>query len=130
MAQLPQHSLDFFLKFICQYQHSFWLFDHSCISSLLQEPKGSRSILFFEILTYLIFFRYWISVGAQPSDPVQRILFRAGLLPPPPMVAMGLKGGARDRRPIDPLSGRYPIPKQPSKAIEGTEAVKIEDLKA
>lgn len=52
------------------------------------------------------FCRYWLSVGAQPSDPVQRILFRAGLLPPPPMVAMGRKGGPRDARLVDPLSGR------------------------
>lgn len=52
------------------------------------------------------FCRYWLSVGAQPSDPVQRILFRAGLLPPPPMVAMGRKGGPRDTCPVDPMTGR------------------------
>lgn len=34
------------------------------------------------------FFRYGLSVVAQPSDPVQNLLFRAGVLPPPPMVAM------------------------------------------
>lgn len=50
--------------------------------------------------------KYWLSVGAQPSEPVQRILFRAGLLPPPPMVAMGRKGGPRDTRPVCPLTGR------------------------
>lgn len=50
--------------------------------------------------------RYWLSVGAQPSDPVQRILFRAGLLPPPPMLAMARKGGPRDRRPIHPMTGQ------------------------
>ncbi|ERN16703.1 hypothetical protein AMTR_s00051p00226050 [Amborella trichopoda] len=49
---------------------------------------------------------YWLSVGAQPSDPVKRILFRAGLLPPPPMFAMMHKGGPRDNRVIDPLTGR------------------------
>lgn len=59
--------------------------------------------------------RYWLSVGAQPSDPVQRLLFRAGLLPPPPMVAMGRKGGPRDTRPVDPLSGRVTMPEQPTK---------------
>ncbi|KAJ6765482.1 30S RIBOSOMAL PROTEIN S16-LIKE [Salix purpurea] len=42
--------------------------------------------------------KYWLSVGAQPSEPVQRILFRAGLLPPPPMMVMGRKGGPRDTR--------------------------------
>ncbi|KAL8102593.1 hypothetical protein AgCh_027205 [Apium graveolens] len=51
--------------------------------------------------------KYWLSVGAQPSDPVQRLLFRAGVLPPPPMLAMGRKGGPRDTRPIDPMTGRY-----------------------
>ncbi|XP_048234680.1 30S ribosomal protein S16-2, chloroplastic/mitochondrial-like [Ricinus communis] len=50
--------------------------------------------------------KYWLSVGAQPSEPLQRILFRAGLLPPPPMVAMGRKGGHRDTRPVDPMTGR------------------------
>lgn len=61
----------------------------------------------YSTLTSLAFFlRYWLSVGAQPSDPVQRLLFRAGLLPPPPMVAMGRKGGPRDTRPVDALTGR------------------------
>ena len=50
--------------------------------------------------------KYWLSVGAQPSDPVQRILFRAGVLPPPPLLAMGRKGGPRDRNPIHPMTGR------------------------
>nr|GEU83584.1 putative ribonuclease H-like domain-containing protein [Tanacetum cinerariifolium] len=60
--------------------------------------------------------RYWLSVGAQPSDPVQRLLFRAGLLPPPPMVVMGRKGGPRDTRPVDPCSGRVLMPEEPAKA--------------
>lgn len=47
-----------------------------------------------------------MSVGAQPSDTVERILFRGGILPPPPMLAMAHKGGPRDRRPIDPMTGR------------------------
>lgn len=64
--------------------------------------------------------RYWLSVGAQPSDPVQRILFRSGLLPPPPMVAMGRKGGPRDTRPVDPLSGRFVTPaKKPTDGSNG-----------
>ena len=46
-----------------------------------------------------------MSVGAQPSDPVERILFRAGILPPPPMLAMAHKGGPRDRQLIDPMTG-------------------------
>ncbi|CAI0387949.1 unnamed protein product [Linum tenue] len=54
----------------------------------------------------IVYSRYWLSVGAQASDPVQRILFRAGVLPPPPMLAMGRKGGPRDTRPVDPLTGR------------------------
>ncbi|KAG6502082.1 hypothetical protein ZIOFF_041969 [Zingiber officinale] len=54
--------------------------------------------------------KYWLSVGAQPSDPVQRILFRVGILPPPAMLAMARKGGPRDTRPIDPMSGRYLTP--------------------
>ena len=46
-------------------------------------------------------------MGAQPSDPVQRILFRAGMLPPPPMLALAKKGGPRDNRPVDPLTGKF-----------------------
>ncbi|EEF37488.1 30S ribosomal protein S16-2, chloroplastic/mitochondrial [Ricinus communis] len=48
---------------------------------------------------------YWLSVGAQPSDPVRRILLNAGLLSPPPMVVMGHKNGPGDRRPADPVIG-------------------------
>nr|CAB3483518.1 unnamed protein product [Digitaria exilis] len=47
-----------------------------------------------------------LPVGAQPSDPVERILFRAGILPPPPMLAMAHKGGPRDKHPIDPMTGK------------------------
>ncbi|PKA50838.1 30S ribosomal protein S16, chloroplastic [Apostasia shenzhenica] len=55
--------------------------------------------------------KYWLSVGAQPSEPVQRLLFRAGLLPPPPMAVMARKGGPRDACPIDPMTGRYLTPR-------------------
>ncbi|GAA0148797.1 ribosomal protein [Lithospermum erythrorhizon] len=54
--------------------------------------------------------KYYPSVGAQRSDPVQRLLFRAGLLPPPPMLAMGRKGGPRDTRPVHPMTGRILTP--------------------
>ncbi|KAI4344530.1 hypothetical protein L6164_011745 [Bauhinia variegata] len=60
--------------------------------------------------------KYWLSVGAQPSEPVQRLLFRSGLLPPPPMVAMGRKGGPRDARPVDALTGRILNQEKPAKA--------------
>jgi small subunit ribosomal protein S16 len=56
--------------------------------------------------TVLVLYRYWLSVGAQPSDPVQRILFSAGVLPPPALLAMGQKSGPRDRDPIHPMTGR------------------------
>ncbi|XP_057853171.1 small ribosomal subunit protein bS16m/bS16c isoform X1 [Cryptomeria japonica] len=61
--------------------------------------------------------RYWLSVGAQPSDPVQCLLFRAGLLPPPPMLVMRRKGGPRDERPVDPLTGRPIVPEEDIKQI-------------
>ncbi|XP_065851118.1 small ribosomal subunit protein bS16m/bS16c-like [Euphorbia lathyris] len=54
--------------------------------------------------------KYWLSVGAQPSDPVKNILFRAGMLPPPPMTALGRKGGPRDTRPVDPMTGKIMSP--------------------
>ncbi|PNX96052.1 30S ribosomal protein s16 [Trifolium pratense] len=59
-------------------------------------------------------FKYWLSVGAQPSNPVERLLFRAGLLPPPPTVAMARKGGPRDTRPVDALTGRVIGEQKPS----------------
>jgi hypothetical protein len=36
--------------------------------------------------------RYWLSVGAQPSDVVRRLLYKASLLPPPPQPYMPKKG--------------------------------------
>ncbi|CDP03148.1 unnamed protein product [Coffea canephora] len=58
--------------------------------------------------------KYWLSVGAQPSEPVQRLLFRSGVLPPPPMLAMGRKGGPKDTRWVDPMTGRV-FASEPSK---------------
>ncbi|XP_027363932.1 30S ribosomal protein S16-1, chloroplastic-like [Abrus precatorius] len=40
--------------------------------------------------------KYWLSVGAQPSEPVERLLFRAGL---------GRQGGTSDKFPITALNG-------------------------
>ncbi|KAJ0745715.1 putative ribosomal protein S16 [Helianthus annuus] len=90
-----------------------------CISNL--ESYSDTSFMCY--YCFLFLYRYWLSVGAQPSDPVQRLLFRAGLLPPPPMVAMGRKGGPRDTRPVDPLSGRVLTPKQPTKT--STESAEV-----
>ncbi|ONK70598.1 uncharacterized protein A4U43_C05F35420 [Asparagus officinalis] len=39
---------------------------------------------------------YWLSVGAQPSEPVKRILIRAGILPAPPMPGVVHKGESHD----------------------------------
>ncbi|KAL0014980.1 hypothetical protein SO802_002049 [Lithocarpus litseifolius] len=71
--------------------------------------------------------KYWLSVGAQPSEPVQRVLFRAGLLPPPPMMAMGRKGGPRDTRPIDPMTGRILTPEKPANADQSNDSKGEED---
>lgn len=62
--------------------------------------------------------KYWLSVGAQPSEPVQRILFRAGVLPPPPMMVMGRKGGPRDTRPVDPMTGCFLSPEKSSSSSQ------------
>ncbi|MQM00048.1 hypothetical protein Taro_032774 [Colocasia esculenta] len=66
--------------------------------------------------------KYWLSVGAQPSEPVQRLLFRSGLLPPPPMLAMARKGGPRDTRLVDPMSGKYLTEESPDAAAQGAES--------
>ncbi|WCJ21887.1 Ribosomal protein S16 family protein [Euphorbia peplus] len=49
--------------------------------------------------------QHWLSVGAQPSDPVRRILMRAGVLSPPPMVVMGNKPGPSAIAQADPATG-------------------------
>ncbi|RAL37408.1 hypothetical protein DM860_000102 [Cuscuta australis] len=49
--------------------------------------------------------RYWLSVGAQATDPVQRLLFRAGVLPLTPVMAVGRKGGPGDAHVADPYDG-------------------------
>ncbi|XP_024401072.1 small ribosomal subunit protein bS16m/bS16c [Physcomitrium patens] len=36
--------------------------------------------------------KYWLSVGAQPSDTVRRLLNKAGILPAPPVPHMPKKG--------------------------------------
>lgn len=84
-----------------------------CYKSIIKQIYESRLLYFAS--NHFMCYRYWLSVGAQPSDPVQRLLFRAGILPPPPMVAMGRKGGPRDTRPVDPLSGRVMMPDLPTK---------------
>ncbi|GAB4837789.1 hypothetical protein Ancab_027312 [Ancistrocladus abbreviatus] len=73
--------------------------------------------------------KYWLSVGGQPSEPVQRILFRAGLLPPPPMVAMGCKGGPHDIRPVDSMTGRVLTPEKSTNSNESDVSdVSAEDV--
>ena len=58
---------------------------------------------------------------------MQRVLFRAGLLPPPPMMAMGRKGGPRDTRPIDPMTGRILTPEKPTNADQSNDSEGEED---
>ncbi|VVB10349.1 unnamed protein product [Arabis nemorensis] len=46
--------------------------------------------------------KYWLSVGAQPTDTVENMLFRAGLIPPKSMVVM--KNGSTDKH-VSPITG-------------------------
>ncbi|CAA6672167.1 unnamed protein product [Spirodela intermedia] len=71
--------------------------------------------------------KYWLSVGAQPSEPVQRLLFRAGLLPPPPMLVLARKGGPRDTRPVDPMTGKFLMTQEKLNAAAADGAVGSED---
>lgn len=93
----------------------------SCLQSYLPLCNTLRSRRF------LSFCRYWLSVGAQPSDPVQRLLFRAGMIPPPPMLAMGRKGGPRDTRPVDPMTGQYLTSEKPTTSDQSKDG-ETEDL--
>jgi ribosomal protein S16 len=36
------------------------------------------------LVCVLVVRRYWLSVGAQPSEPVARLLGQAGIIPTPP----------------------------------------------
>ncbi|XP_078434278.1 ribosomal protein S16 family protein [Wolffia australiana] len=71
--------------------------------------------------------KYWLSVGAQPSDPVQRLLFRAGLMPPPPLLSMARKGGPRDTRAVDPLTGKISTPETSAPSEELSQVNDDED---
>ncbi|KFK30092.1 hypothetical protein AALP_AA7G215900 [Arabis alpina] len=46
--------------------------------------------------------KYWLSVGAQPTDTVENMLFRAGLIPPKSMVVM--KNGQQNQH-VSPITG-------------------------
>ncbi|CAH8319967.1 unnamed protein product [Eruca vesicaria subsp. sativa] len=49
---------------------------------------------------------YWLSVGAQPTDSVENMLFRAGLIPPKPMVVVGSKNGQQStNHHVSPITG-------------------------
>ncbi|CAA7409321.1 unnamed protein product [Spirodela intermedia] len=71
--------------------------------------------------------KYWLSVGAQPSEPVQRLLFRAGLLPPPPMLVLARKGGPRDTRHVNPMTGKFLMTQEKLNAAAADRAVGSED---
>ncbi|GLJ22191.1 hypothetical protein SUGI_0416990 [Cryptomeria japonica] len=53
--------------------------------------------------------KYWLSVGAQPTETVQHLLSKAGLS------AMDRKGGQRNRYVIDPSTGRPVAPEKNQK---------------
>lgn len=40
--------------------------------------------------------RYWMGVGAQPSETVARLLGKAGILPPSPVVKTLIKSAAQE----------------------------------
>ncbi|KAF3527388.1 hypothetical protein DY000_02036573 [Brassica cretica] len=49
---------------------------------------------------------YWLSVGAQPTDSVENMLFRAGLIPPKSMVVRGSKNGQQStNQHVSPITG-------------------------
>lgn len=50
--------------------------------------------------------KYWLSVGAQPSDTVQDLLFKSGVLPRPPVLTMMLKSSPRDVNVVGSLIAR------------------------
>lgn len=49
------------------------------------------------------------------------------MLPPPPMLAMSRKGGPRDTRPIDPMTGRYLTSEKPTNSDQSVESEGGED---
>uniref|UniRef100_A0A1J3FJI0 30S ribosomal protein S16 n=2 Tax=Noccaea caerulescens TaxID=107243 RepID=A0A1J3FJI0_NOCCA len=50
--------------------------------------------------------KYWLSVGAQPTDTVENMLFRAGLIPPKAMVVVGSKNGQQSANlHVSPITG-------------------------
>eukprot|EP00741_Cyanophora_paradoxa_P017942 tig00021036_g17325.t1 len=67
--------------------------------------------------------KYWLSVGAQPSDTVARLLWRAGILPEPPRKV----GNPRADVPLDVIAGlpgmapAEPKPPRPMKIMTRDE---------
>lgn len=55
---------------------------------------------------FFTFCRYWLSVGAQPTDSVENMLFMAGLIPPKSMVVVGSKNGQKStNHHVSPITG-------------------------
>ncbi|KAJ8755455.1 hypothetical protein K2173_019253 [Erythroxylum novogranatense] len=48
--------------------------------------------------------KHWLSVGAQPTDAVRRILLKAGLISPPSMVVVKDKGGPSNSGLVDAIA--------------------------
>ena len=62
---------------------------------------------------------YWLSVGAQPSDRVAYLLWRTGLLPPPPIHLLTKGHKAKGEEKAKP---KAPAGKAPAAAKGGKEA--------
>lgn len=67
-----------------------------------------------------MFFRYWLSVGAKPSEPIERLLFRAGF---------GRQDGASHKSPIAALNGHILNHEQPENADHNKDNGEYNSLK-
>ena len=60
----------------------------------------------------VMFYRYWLSVGAKPTEPVQYLLYRAGL---------GRQGG-----PFEKFSFEAPTEEQPANVDDSKDNGEVE----
>lgn len=59
----------------------------------LLQARAGRGILSRPLLFAVPGNRYWLAVGAQPSDRVWYLLSKAGIVPPPPPTPRPIKPG-------------------------------------
>ncbi len=68
------------------------------------DPIASRKDGVKEVRVKVDRMKYWLSVGAQPSETVARLLGHVGMLPPPPIRFQPMKSTPKEQRKFSTLA--------------------------